>query len=171
MDKKRMNRLLNRTPNKRKMKTTLKYDKLKGVGLFATKHIEEDEIIAFYPIDVHLVSKYESPSDGTYQFSVYNKRGNHLESYIGDFDIDNIPLPSNNIPFWGAFANEPSVGESVNSEIVMNLKNNYKNRNRVKNNDKLIYVLVATKDIFPGEEILWYYGKNYDRDYKVGKTE
>ena len=32
-----------------------------------------------------------------------------------------------------------------------------------------IYKLVAIRHIKPGDEILWYYGPDYNRDYEVSK--
>ena len=46
-------------------------------------------------------------------------------------------------------------------------KENYKNKDRIKEGDTLIYKLVATENINVGEEICWYYGKSYKRNYKI----
>ena len=47
------------------------------------------------------------------------------------------------------------------------LKQNYKKRTKVKEGQSMVYKLVAVRHIKPGDEILWYYGPDYNRDYEV----
>ena len=42
-----MDRILKETKNKDKLKVTLKKDKIKGTGIYATKHIKKRETIAY----------------------------------------------------------------------------------------------------------------------------
>ena len=53
----------------------------------------------------------------------------------------------------------------------MNLDDNYNKRKKVVVGDTLIYKLVASKHIKPGDEIVWYYGPDYTRDYVVNKNQ
>lgn len=164
-------RILASTPNLNKLKVTLKRDKLKGTSLFATKSIKKGETIAYYKITVFKFRNYESPTNEVYTFDVYDREGDDIYKYIGDIDLASFPKPFNNIPFWGPFANEPSVDQKANCRISMNLEANYKKRKRVKVGSRLIYRLVATIDIEPGEEVMWYYGKDYIRSYQVNEEE
>lgn len=160
-------RILKSTPNLKKLKITLKKDSMKGTSLYATEQIKKNETVAYYKIRVFRYKKYESPTDEVYTFDVYDKEGDDIYKYIGDIDLTSFPKPVNGITFWGPFANEPSVDQEANCRISMNLDANYKNRKKVKVGSSLIYKLVAIKDIEPGEEIMWYYGKDYIRDYEV----
>src|SRR3972149_261507 len=160
-------RILKSTPNLDKLKVTLKKDKIKGTSLFATKRIKKGETVAYYKITVFGYKGYESPTNGIYTFDVYNKDGDDIYKYIGDIDLKSFPDPYKNIPFWGPFANEPSINQKSNARISMNLNNNYKNRRRVKIGSHLVYKLIAITDIEPGEEIVWYYGDGYIRNYEV----
>lgn len=161
---------LKSTKNKDKLKVTLRKDKLKGVGLYAKKNIKKGEIIAFYKLKVFIEKKYKSPTNYVYTFDIYDKRGKTLKKYIGDITERSFPKPYKNIPFWAPFANEPSINQKGNSSIDINEKKNSKaNNGKIKEGDKVVYFLVADRDIKKGEEILWYYGDTYDRDYEVNE--
>src|SRR3990172_11300465 len=79
-----MDRILKETPNKDKLKVTLKKDKIKGTGLFAKKGISKGEIIAYYKIKVFNFKKYDSPTNNKYTFDVYTNKGNDSKIFIGD---------------------------------------------------------------------------------------
>lgn len=162
-------KILAKTKDKEKLKVTLRKTKEKGVGLFATKQIKDGEDIAYYKIKVFRKKGYKSPTNSVYLFEVYRQNGKSYKTLIGDIDKDSFPQVVNNVPFWAPFANEPTTCESTNSEIEIDLKNNYKTRNYSSPGENMIYKLVATRDIEPGEEILWYYGEDYERGYEVGK--
>ena len=152
------------TPN---LKIELKKHQVKGYGLFAKKLIKKGEVIAFYKVTVYYAARYKSPTNNIYTFNVYKLDGNENKRYIGDIDNNSFPKPINNISFLAPFANEPSEKENevINSEMDYNLDENYKNRKIVKVGDTLIYNLIALKNIKKGEEVLWYYGDEYVRDY------
>lgn len=164
-----MDRILDETDNIHKLKVILKKDSLKGTGLYATKPIKKGETIAYYKITTFSLNEYVSPTNFIYSFEVYTWAGRTSKILIGDLYLDSIPQPLNNIPFWGLFINEPSSNQSVNSEVDMNLENNYVSvkRKRVKCGGKLIYKIVATKDIHVDDEITLYYGENYKRSYEI----
>lgn len=163
-------RILKSTPNKSKLSVTLKKTKDKGVGLYATKDIKKGDIIAYYKIKIFRLKNYESPTDSVYTFGVYKKNGDDYKRLIGDIDLNSFLLPVDNITYWAPFANEPSVGQRVNAEVDENIKGNYKNKTCSKVGESNIYLLKASRDIKKGDEIMWYYGKGYPREYKVGKT-
>ena len=65
-----------------------------------------------------------------------------------------------------AMANEPSIFEHVNCKLL-----EYEFYGHELNRDDGIYIaliLFAVKDIPENSEILWYYGKNYKRNYEIG---
>ena len=162
-------KILKETPDKKNLNVTLKKSKDKGVGLFATKTIKKGDTIAYYKIQMFREKDYESPTDFVYSFEVYRKNGEIYKRLIGDIYPDSFPEPENNIPFWGPFANEPSQNQRTNADIEIDLEENYKDRNFSVPGDTMVYRLVATKIIRPQDEILWYYGRHYPRNYKVGK--
>lgn len=162
-----MDRILTETKNKEKLKVILKKDKIKGTGIYATKLIKKGEVIAYYKIRVFDHNTYKSPTNGVYTFTIYTIGNNPSKVFIGDIDLDSFPLPKENIPFWGPFANEPSGNQKINAEIDTDLIHNYGNKKRVKLGDYMIYNLIATRNIKPSEEVVWYYGEDYKRNYKL----
>jgi len=86
---------------------------------------------------------------------------------MGDLDKESAPQPKNKIPYWAYFSNEPSGKQKENSEIDIAIKDNYRNRKRLKPGDYITYKLKATRNIKPGEEVVWCYGEGYDRNYKT----
>ena len=149
-----------------KLSVTLKKSK-KGVGLFSTKPIKKGQVIAYYKMKVFNDKNYKSETDCMYCFSIYSKNDNYSNTFIGDIDIESNPLPKRSIPYWAYFSNEPSVNETGNANIYINTTENYKNRKKLKEGDFVVYKLKAITDINPNQEILWYYGGLYDRNYKV----
>ncbi len=164
-----MNRILKDTKNKDKLKVILKKDNIKGTGIYAIKPIKKGETIAYYKITVFKHDTHKSPTGSVYTFTIYTAGGNPSQAFIGDIDLTSFPTPSpkNNIPFWGPFANEPSGNQKVNAEIDTNQRRNYKDKKRMQLGDSMVYDLVATRNIKPGEEVVWYYGEDYKRDYEV----
>lgn len=154
--------------NKNK-KVALKKHSVKGMGLFALQPIKKGEIIAYYKVTIHEHGKYKSPTNNVYTFNIYRKSGTDIKKYIGDIDNNSFPKEIDGVSFLAPFANEPSIGEKSNAEIDLDLDENYKNRRFVKAGENMIYKLVAIKNIKKGEEILWYYGDQYIRNYKVSK--
>jgi hypothetical protein len=152
------------------IKVTLKKGE-KGVGLYATKDIEKGEVIAYYKIKIFLLRDYNSPTDYVYSFEVYRKNGEKYKKLIGDIYEGSFPTSENGITFWAPFANEPSLtkNEKSNSEMDINLKYNYSEKTFSSPNEIAIYKLLAKKKIRSGEEILWYYGDEYSRNYSVSK--
>lgn len=163
-------KLLRQTKNKKNLSVTLKETEGKGVGLFATKNINKGDVVAYYKIKVFREKDYESPTDFIYSFHVYRKNGDEYKRLIGDLYEGSFPEPINNIPFWGAFINEPTKSQRTNTEVDIDLKTNYSDKTYSSPGDTMVYKLVATKNIKPGEELLWYYGPNYSRNYAVGKN-
>jgi len=168
-----MDKILKNTTNIDKLKVTLKHNEIKGTGLYATKHIKNDEIIAYYRITAFDYHRYTSPTNYIYAFDVYTPTGRESKNLIGDIDLNSFPKQVNDIPFWAPFANEPSVGQKINSEIDLNIDENYKNKKqkRIKHLQQLTYKLIAKCDIFPGDEITLYYGDEYPRNYEIDCIE
>lgn len=164
--------LLSETPAaiKKKLSVTLKKNKYAGTGLFATKPIRRGKTIAYYKMKVHEDSNkrsYKSPTKCMYCFTIYTKNDKISNTLMGDLDKDSAPQPKNNIPYWAYFSNEPSGKQKENAEIDIALKENYRNRKRLKPGDFITYKLKATRNIKAGEEVVWCYGEAYDRNYKT----
>lgn len=162
-----INKVLKDTKDVENLKVTLKHNNMKGAGLYATKNICAGETIAYYQIKAFDYRHYVSPTNYVYAFDIYTLTGNESKNLIGDIDLNSFPEPLNNIPFWAAFVNEPSIGEKLNSEINLNIDENYKNKKRIRSGNTLIYKLVATCNISHGDEITLYYGKDYPRMYEI----
>jgi len=132
--------------------------------------IKKGKTIAYYKMKVHQDTDkhpYKSPTKCMYCFTVYTKGDRMSKSLMGDLDKESAPLPKGNIPYWAYFSNEPSGKQRENAYIDIALKDNYKNRNKLKDGDFMTYKLKASKDIKPGEEVVWCYGGAYDRNYKT----
>ena len=149
----------------RNLSVTLRKN-FKGISMYATKDIRKNAIVAYYKF---LVKKYDEDKDGVknnmYTIIVYTKKDRESSKFIGDVYEGSLREPRFNIPFWGYFSNEPATKQKNNAFLDINLKENYKNRTRVKEGDTMIYKIRALKNIKKGEEITWCYGDGYVRDY------
>jgi hypothetical protein len=147
------------------LKVTLKKN-FKGVSLFARKPIKKGNVIAYYKFLVHKYTDgFNGKLNGAYVMSIYRKDDRFNHHVIGDIYEGSLRPPKYNIPFWAYFSNEPSGNQPENCYLDINLAQNYRNRSKVKPGDTMIYKLVASKNIKPGQEICWCYGGNYGRDY------
>ncbi len=140
----------------------------KGTSLYSKKEIKKGGVIAYYKFLVHKNDdSFNAINDNMYAITVYSKKGRARDSLIGDIYEGSLEPPKNNIPFWGYFSNEPSGKQEENAALDINLKSNYRNRDKVKPGDTIVYKLVATRNIKPNEEITWCYGSAYNRNYKA----
>lgn len=150
------------------LKVTLKKHPFKGTSIYATKPIKKGSTVAYYKF---LVNKYDDyfvgQKNDMYAMSVYTKSGRFNSKVMGDIYSGSLREPRRNIPFWAYFSNEPAYPQKENVYLDINLKENYRNRDKVKPGDTMIYKLVALHNINPGEEITWCYGDVYDRNYKA----
>lgn len=156
------------------MKVELRKTPSKGVGIFATSKIENEEVVCFYQLQVFRLATYKSATNNAYCFAVYTVNGNESKTFLGDLVPESLQPPRKvdgiYIPYWGYFSNEPSPEQKSNVWVDMNLEENYLSRKRLKDGDYVVYKLVATRTIQPGDEIVWHYGSSYyGRDYKVSK--
>ena len=159
-----IDRVLKETKNKSKLNVTLKHNN-KGAAIYAKNKIKKGEVVAYYLFRLFDKKTHISPTDNEYSMKVYDKKDNINEKYIGDVDETCMPQPKRNIPFWGVFSNEPSVGEKENVKLETNNESN--NKTKMKVGKYFTYKLVATRDIKRGQEIVWGYGDYYERDYEV----
>ncbi len=140
----------------------------KGVSLFAREPIKKGQIVSYYKIKVMSErSKVKRVKDGIYTFNIYSKDDEKLKKYYGDICMESLEKPRRGIPFFGYFANEPSNGQVCNTTVDINLKENYSDRDEVRTGEFMIYRLIALRDISIDDEICWYYGDHYDRDYDI----
>ena len=137
----------------------------KGVSVMAVKSIVKGSIIAYYKFKIFKAETYKSPTDRIYSMTVYNRKGKEQNRFIGDIDKDCFPEPINKIPFWGPFINEASLDQTYNAEIDPNC--DLITKKKIKIGNYLVYNIVATRYISPGEEITMYYGDDYKRSYKI----
>ena len=146
------------------LKVKIRKSPIKGNSLYAKKKIKKGNVIAYYKFLVIPSHKKGKINDG-YVMTVYTK-GDRVDSkHIGDIFEGSLSEPKYNIPFWAHFSNEPNKGQKPNSYLDINIKGNYRHRNKVKTGDTMIYKLRARRDILPGEEIMWCYGEEYDGGY------
>jgi hypothetical protein len=156
-------------------KIDLQSHPVKGLGVVARQFIKEGEVLAYYKLEIFREEGYQSPTDFMYAFDVYTKSGNTSRTFLGDISLRTLDPPlweeslQEYIPYWGIFLNEPSPGQQPNVHIDMNLEENYRHRKRVQAGEFMTYVVMATEDIQPGEEVLWYYGSKYERNYPVAE--
>lgn len=162
-------RILEETINRDELKVTLLCDNIKGTCLYATKNIQANEIIAYYKIRVFNQDKYKSPTNFIYAFSIYGPDNIKFDHLIGDIDLESIPTPDNNIPYWGHFINEPYRNQDINCRVDPNIYYNFTKlgKTKVTYGSYLIYKIIARRDIEPDEEITLDYGDEYDRDYDL----
>lgn len=160
-----INYIKRNTPKVDKLKVTLKKVRNKGVGLYATKPIKEDGLIAYYKVTIFREKGYKSPTNMAYSIAIMTKGDKKSKTFLGDLTVESLPPPCRGIPYWGYFSNEPSGKQEPNCYIDNNLKENYRGKKIVKEGDVFIYKLRAMRDIKKGEEITWCYGEGYERDY------
>lgn len=139
----------------------------KGVSLFAKKQIKKGNVIAYYKFKVYNEKNFEGINDNMYSIAVYTKSGRISKKYMGDIYEGSLEMPKRGISFLAYFANEPNFDQHENCFLDINLKNNYRNKNSVKEGDTMIYKLVTKRNIKKGEEIVWCYGNSYERNYEA----
>ena len=159
------------TDNINKLKVTLKKNKIKGAGLYASKPIKKGSVIAYYKMKVFEYNKYKSPTGEVYTFDVYKKNGNTDKKLIADLYEGSIDKPFRGKPLWAFFSNEPDAGKPENAHIYEDNKKNFRNRDKLYPGDIVVYKLVAVKNINSGEEVVWCYGDSYVRNYSVPSCE
>lgn len=178
------------------LKVELKPLPNKGVGVVAKRPLYKNDIVALYKLKVFRNKTYKSPTKNVYCFAAYTKSGVESRVWICDLVPESLQNPSIQkcaysqkkdkfitssgeckgkdkcyVPFWAYFSNEPSPSQKPNSWIDMNTEENYSKRKKLKEGDYVVYKLVATKTILPGEEIVWDYGAGYGkRDYETYKS-
>lgn len=148
------------------LKVKLRKSKRKGIGLYAKKPIKKGNVIAYYKFKVYDYS-HDQVKGGRYGMYVYTKSGRESRNKMGDIYPGSLAPPKRGIPYWAYFSNEPakSLNQKQNAYLDVNLKQNYRHRFRIRTGDTLVYKLRASRNIDKGEEIVWCYGDEYDRDY------
>lgn len=147
----------------------------KGLGLYATKLINREQIVAYYKVKVYENDTTSEIGD-TYKIGIMSKTGKLYKYLYGDLYNGSFSLPVKDIQtgiyvsFLAPFINEPTPNEKENVEIDFNILHNYARKNKSRTGEIIIYKFRAIKDIEPDEEILWYYGDEYCRNYEVNDT-
>ena len=138
----------------------------KGVGLYATAPIKRNSVIAYYLTTLFLETLH-NPHDINYAVSIHGH-----PSLIGDLSRQSLPAPvrvrGRWVTYWGYFSNEPGAHERQNCKLDDAMTGPFarpKGARRLAPGDFWRFKLVSITDISPGEEILWCYGTNYERDY------
>ena len=149
-------------------------------GVVARKAIAKGEIVAYYKMRVFETAEYEGdrehysyPNGTKYTFTVYDKHGDRAPYLIGDLTPESVPDAIDNAPFFAHLINEPQEKKDANVKVDKQTSQNFEHfpggkRDSVQHGDFIVYAIVATKPITPGERLLYCYGLNYERDYKTG---
>lgn len=138
----------------------------KGKCLLATQTIKKDQILAYYKVKVVDYRTYTYPHGNTYLISIAKRNGSEHTYLIGDMYSGSDRLPSKGVPYLAQYANEPYPTETTNCYIDTLSAFNF--RRTIREGDTVTYALRASRRIRTGEEIVWHYGDNYERDYQVG---
>lgn len=153
------------------VKTDLRKSK-KGISVIAIKPISKGSVVAYYRVKAKPTPVKSSVNRGMYLIMIYNDKGRAMNSVIGDVGNISIHEPNYNVPYWGYFMNEPSMGEKGNCSLDINTKGNYSEKavierghKKIREGDHYTYKIRATKDVGVGEELMWCYGEAYARKY------
>ena len=139
----------------------------KGTSLYATKPIKKGSVVAYYKFMLYKDdNKFNGINNNMYAITAFNKNDKANKSLVGDIYEGSLEPPKYGIPYWGYFCNEPSGDQTENSYLDINLKGNFKNRDRLRAGETMVYKIVASRDIKKGEEITWCYGSLYGRNYE-----
>ena len=150
--------ILKNTFNKNNLLVTLKKNKIKGNSLFSIKNIKKGDVVAYYKVKIYSYKKDPvSIWDDKYTVGIDGYPYLYADLYEGSLNNNKT---ENNIPYWGYFSNEPNENQKCNVDLFIK-------DDKVKRGDTINLYLEATRDIKIGEEIVWYYGPNYKRDYVV----
>jgi len=155
------------------LKVALRKSKMKGTSLYAAKNIKKGNIIAYYKFKVFKMATHRQVKGGMYGMTVYTKKVRESPTLIGDIYPGSMTSPKRGISFWAYFSNEPATKpkQDENAYLDINVKQNYKDRARVKVGDTMVYKLRASKNIKKGEEVVWCYGGSYGRGYPANCDE
>ena len=163
------NIILQNTPNLEDLKVTLAETRHAGTGLFTTKVITKGEIVAFYKC---IIVSENNITESQYNLWLTTRDG-YQSRLIGAPYGGSVPPPSNNIPYWAHFANEPSKG-TCNAILYFDHKANFSKfrhadgrvgRKKLKPGETYQFILEASREIQVDDEIVWCYGSDYNRDY------
>lgn len=125
----------------------------KGLGLMAQRRIESGEVIAKY-----LTRLYTKAGHAFSEYAIGALDGRLVNDlFAGSFP----PVGADGISFLAPLANELSEGGAgeYNAKLVLFYEDVDKRQS--------LFGLVAMRAIAVDEEILWFYGKDYPRDYCV----
>lgn len=123
-----------------------KIDDRIGYGLFADQNYVKDEFVTYYDGETYFTNK-EGAEKARGDYVLVHKIGNtHKWIVINGEKVFHLSCK-------GRFINEP------HSEATSpNLKAKYDDK-------KCMIYFVASRDIKKGEELLWFYGDQYDRNW------
>ena len=162
-------RILNNTKNINGLSVALKHSDLKGVGLYARRPIRRGETVAYYRIKIFNAKTYVSPTNYIYAFTIHNDNQETIDDLIGDIDFNSPPPPVNGVPFWGPFINEPSKNQIINVRVDLDSNPVGEDVSNIYPGDTITYKFVSVAEIPEGDEITWYYGESYHRNYPIDR--
>lgn len=137
------------------------------LGVVTKRDFKAGQIVAVYVVEV-VDEHVTSPLGTTYNIGACNAKGKPQPDKLGI-----ITLPClvddlyDGVPRWGAFMNEPCMGESVNVRPVFGRLVHLKPPGRTKEATLMLTHMVTTKAVKAGQELMWCYGADYERDYKT----
>jgi len=156
---------LNDMHHQKNMKTYLKKTRNKGLGVYAKRNIKKGETVCYYLVWVHIRNS-QKKFNTNYKIGFRENRG-----IVGDIESSSLQFPTGSgIAYYGYLMNEPSMNQKTN--CVLHPGYNKKQVKDLKVGDGYLYKLIAIKNIKKNEELTWYYGDFYQRNYKTsGKSK
>jgi hypothetical protein len=137
----------------------------KGLSVFAVQKIPKGQKICYYKFKVRK-DRDKQEYLTNYRICLRNNKNKTLKNLVGDLYEGSIRTPCSEdmIPYCGYLVNEACETQRFNAGIELEIQD-------WKLDDIGKYVLYALEDIGIGEEICWFYGKEYKRDYKIHINE
>lgn len=148
------------------IKTVLKKTSNKGWGCYAAENIQKFEIVSVFLGTLIDENSYNSKYTRIKKYIARGDKGySNPDKYCIEVEMDNIKgildptsirgnLRRNLSHAW--YANEPNPEQSLNCEITQNY-------------ETYTLVILAIQNIQKGDEILIYYGNQYERTYPICK--
>lgn len=135
----------------------------KGTGIRARRRIQRGQAIAHYRFKIY---DAEAHRHSAYAILVYSRKGRLYPKLVGDAYPGSLDTPWNDVPFYAQFSNEPGPRQSANAYLDWCTGVSIGALDGFRVGGAMVYTLLATRTIQPGEEILWCYGDDdWPRDW------
>lgn len=136
------------------------------LGVVAKRDLRKGTTFAVYVVEAIKDGSYQSPLGDTYNIGITNARGQVSPDKIG---MITLPCLADDlyegVPRWGAFLNEPSPGETVNTNVQFGLLKTFVPPSRMQPTTLQLARMKTSRAVKQGEELVWCYGPDYPRTY------